>query len=171
MWLTGLMGSGKSTVGGALARRTGWPHVDNDLELAAVTGRPLAGWPPGEDLHRAEDALLSRLLTRPGPFIADVPASAANVPARLTELHDHGIVVYLRAPVDVLVERTRGTPRPLGTDPQRMLSAQWHARDAAYTAAADVVLDATLPPDLIVDQLSQLLSTGPGRRDDDSASR
>lgn len=137
------MGAGKSTVGGALAARTGWPHIDNDLELAAATGRPLVGWAPGDALHAAEDALLGRLLERPGPFIADVPAGTADRPAVLASLHGTGLIVYLRAPVDILVERCLGTGRPLGDDPRATLTAQWHVRDDAYAAAADLLVDAT----------------------------
>ena len=37
--LLGMMGSGKTTVGRALAARTGWPYMDNDELVRAVTGR------------------------------------------------------------------------------------------------------------------------------------
>jgi shikimate kinase len=145
LWLTGLMGAGKSTLGWALAAETGWPHVDNDIELEAATGQPLAYWAPGDALHAAEDALLMALLQRPGPFIADVPAGTAERPAMIAALRDSGFVVYLRAPLDVLVTRCLDTLRPLGPDPRDTLSVQWGRRDAVYSSAADLVVDATLP--------------------------
>ena len=37
--LIGMMGSGKTTVGRAVAARTGWPYMDNDELVHGVTGR------------------------------------------------------------------------------------------------------------------------------------
>ena len=36
--LVGMMGSGKTTVGQALAGITGWPYVDNDAMVAELSG-------------------------------------------------------------------------------------------------------------------------------------
>jgi shikimate kinase len=153
IWLTGLMGSGKSTLGAALAARLGWPHVDNDVALAQATGRPLGEWAPGDELHAAEDALLAHPLLRETPVVADVPAGTADRISVLSSLRDHGAVVYLRAPVTILVARCLGTARPLGADPARALHRQWDGRDATYAATADLVVDATLPPAQQVDSV------------------
>jgi shikimate kinase len=158
------MGAGKSTFGAALAARTGWPHLDNDVELERATGRPLAYWAPGDALHAAEDRLLKTLVSRPGPFIADVPAGTADRPDVLAALSGEEII-YVRAPLDVLVARCVGTERPLGEDPAATLSEQWQRRDAIYGATATLVLDGTLSParqtDLVLDALGYVAEVSP----------
>lgn len=42
--ILGLMGSGKSTVGVALADRLGWPLVDSDVVIEASTGQTVREW-------------------------------------------------------------------------------------------------------------------------------
>jgi shikimate kinase len=39
IFLIGLMGSGKSTIGRRLSRETGWPYLDNDQHIRDVTGQ------------------------------------------------------------------------------------------------------------------------------------
>jgi shikimate kinase len=159
------MGAGKSTLGAELAARTGWPHLDNDIELARVTGRPLSGWLPGAGLHAAEDTLLTALVGLPGPFIADVPAGTADRPAVLALLAGE-LTIYLQAPLDVLVARCAGTERPLGLDPAAMLREQWRRRESAYAAAATLIVDATLDParqaDLVLRALERDAEFFPG---------
>jgi shikimate kinase len=60
--LVGMMGSGKTTVARELARRTGWPMVDNDDLVRTMTAREPAAIAAddGEDaLHDAEAAALA----------------------------------------------------------------------------------------------------------------
>src|SRR3954462_2103590 len=55
--LVGMMGSGKTSVGRAVAARLGWPLLDNDAQILAATGRPSPAIfrEGGEDaLHAAE---------------------------------------------------------------------------------------------------------------------
>src|SRR3954454_3877952 len=55
--LVGMMGSGKTSVGRAVAARLGWPLLDNDAQILAATGRPSPTIfrEGGEDaLHEAE---------------------------------------------------------------------------------------------------------------------
>jgi shikimate kinase len=42
LWLVGLMGSGKSTVGPLVAARLGLPFIDLDAEVASAAGRSVA---------------------------------------------------------------------------------------------------------------------------------
>ena len=51
--LIGMMGAGKTTVGQAVAHRTGWAYFDNDAVLAEVTGHPLRGGGRASRLGRA----------------------------------------------------------------------------------------------------------------------
>lgn len=144
IWLAGLMGAGKSTVGTALAAALDCPFLDNDDQLAARTGRPLAAWSDLAALHAAERDLVDDLLARPGRFVAALPASSADPPDRLDDLGRAGLLVYLRAPRRVRAARIRDTGRP--PEPPRVAG-----RDARYAEAAGIVLDATCPPARLVE--------------------
>ena len=50
--LVGLMGSGKTTVGRLVARRLGWPLVDNDVELGRRIGMTAREFTAREGLDR-----------------------------------------------------------------------------------------------------------------------
>ena len=75
IFVIGLMGSGKTTIGRRLAARTGWPYVDNDALVQDVTGRTA---PEIEDeggvaaLHEAELAAFEHALTIAPPVIIGV---------------------------------------------------------------------------------------------------
>ena len=75
VFLIGLMGSGKTTVGRALSRRTGWPYLDNDALVRDATGRsgPDLEADGGVDaLHAAEARGLERALAHDPPVIVGV---------------------------------------------------------------------------------------------------
>ena len=62
-------------------------------------------------------------------------------------LRESGTVVWMRAPVDVLVGRTsRGTHRPaLANDPRATLTQMETDRVALYSEVADITVDCTAP--------------------------
>ena len=62
-------------------------------------------------------------------------------------LGESGTVVWMRAPVDVLIGRTsRGTHRPaLANDPRATLMQMETDREALYGEVADITVDCTAP--------------------------
>lgn len=141
--LVGLMASGKSAVGQALADELGVPLVDVDDAIQARTGRSVRDlWlEGGEAAYRPleRDVVLQALapghrcvLAAPGGVAVDpVAAEAVAQP--------HVAVVYLRAEPRTLAERIRVDPqeRPLvGGDPEAVLADQLRARDDRYRAMA-----------------------------------
>jgi shikimate kinase len=112
-----MMGSGKTTIGRQLARRTGRPFLDNDALVRELTRRePQAiDAEEGEDaLHAAEIAVVHAALTRPGSAVVAVAGDVVDDPAAREELRigaDH--VVWLRARPQTLRDRIGGgTGRP-----------------------------------------------------------
>ncbi len=162
IWLTGLMGAGKTTVGRLLAAELGCPYLDNDTELERRTGRALRDWPPGEALHHAEDETLRAMLAEPGPFVAGVPAGTADRSALLSDVRASGVLVHLHAAPAVLEARVEGTGRPLGPDVRATLEGQYAHRDPVYSAAADLVVDGRAGVLLAVRQIRDLLDARTG---------
>ena len=143
--LIGMMGSGKTTVGRELTELTGWPMVDNDELVRALTGRePRAiAADDGEDaLHDAEAAALARALDLPPPLIVGVAGAMVDRPDVRDGLRDAGHVVWLRARPQTLSARVGGGTgrRPEAADPAWM-AGRAAEREPLYRAAADHVID------------------------------
>jgi shikimate kinase len=143
--LLGMMGSGKSTIGRELARRTGWPVLDNDDLVRELTGREPAAIAveDGEDaLHDAEAAAFGEALDRPPPLIVTVAGAMVERPEVRNRLRGVGHVVWLRARPKTLRARIgRGTDRrPEAIDPAWM-AARAAEREPLFEAVADQVID------------------------------
>ena len=152
--LVGMMGSGKSTVGRELARRTGWPFLDNDALVRELTGREPAAIDAedGEDaLHAAETAAFRAAVARPGPAIIAVAGAVVDEPAERVGLAAAGHVIWLRADPATLLRRVgSGAGRRADARDPAWVVARAEAREPAYRAVADQVIEVEqLRPDAI----------------------
>lgn len=152
--LVGMMGSGKSTVGRELARRTGWPFLDNDALVRELTGREPAAIDAedGEDaLHAAETAAFRVAVARPGPAIIAVAGAVVDEPAERVGLAAAGHVIWLRAdPATLLRHIGSGAGRRADALDPAWVVARAEAREPAYRAVADQVIEVErLRPDAI----------------------
>jgi len=148
--LIGMMGVGKSTVGRRVAKELSRPFVDSDDEVMSRTGRAVTEIfaTDGEPAFRAIEAdAMADLLRSPIPSV--IAAAGGSVLSETTRsaLRESGTVVWMRAPVDVLVGRTsRGTHRPaLANDPRATLTQMESDRASLYSEVADVTVDCTAP--------------------------
>ncbi|HEY8171413.1 MAG TPA: shikimate kinase [Candidatus Limnocylindria bacterium] len=144
--LIGMMGSGKSSVGHALAARTGWPFVDNDALVEGVTGLSAREHleSMGEtELRRVEADALSAALAHPPPVIVSAAGGTILDAGHRSALADAGFVVWLRGPAGVLAARAAGAGhRPwLDGDAQAWFDTALAAREPLYAGVADLVLD------------------------------
>ncbi|NDU85212.1 MAG: shikimate kinase [Ferrovum sp.] len=148
IFLVGLMGAGKTTVGRLLARRRHVPFVDSDHEIEAHTGVRISTIfeLEGESGFRArEEAILGELMLRDGIVLA-TGGGAVLSPLTRQRLRQHGLVVYLRGSVDQLWQRTRHDHhRPLlqTADPKSKLQQLFDARDPLYREVAHLIFDTT----------------------------
>ena len=161
--LLGMMGSGKSSVGRALAKRTGWPFIDNDALVERATGltaRELLR-DRGEDAMReAESAALRAGLGIAAPAIVATAAGTILRAEDRDRIDDGGLVVWLHAPATVLAERAAGaTHRPwLDDDPVAWFTRTIQERAPLYRAVADIEIDtAANEPDAAADRVLERL--------------
>jgi len=146
IFLVGMMGAGKTTVGRALAQRLELEFVDSDRVLVERTGVPVATIfeIEGEDGFRKREAAILAELARGADHVVATGGGAVLLADNRAVMRASGTVVYLRARIDNLWERTRhDASRPLlaTPDPRATLAALLEARDPLYRDAAHVIVD------------------------------
>ncbi|HEX6311592.1 MAG TPA: shikimate kinase [Acidimicrobiia bacterium] len=147
--LVGLMGAGKSTVGARCAKRLGRPFVDTDDLVQMAAGMTVADVFSlyGEGRFRAlEREAVADACASPRAAVIACGGGAVGHADNRRVVQSAGVVVWLQAPPEVLVDRVgRGSARaerPLLVDgPATTLERLAIARAAAYEAVADVVVD------------------------------
>ena len=146
IFLVGLMGAGKTSVGRRLARRLDKTFYDCDEEIERTTGVkiPLIFEIEGEAGFRAREArMLAELAVRSDIVLATGGGAVLSAENRKL-LAGNGVVVYLRAVVADLWQRTRhDRNRPLlKTDqPLARLEELYAERDPLYRGIADIIVD------------------------------
>jgi len=146
VFLVGLMGAGKTSVGKLLARRLDKTFYDCDHEIERATGVKVAVIfeIEGEAGFRArEEKMLAELAARRDIVLATGGGAVLSA-ANRQRLADNGVVVYLRAAATDLWSRTRhDRNRPLlnTADPLARLQQLYDERDPLYREVADIIVD------------------------------
>ncbi len=146
IFLVGLMGAGKTTVGRLLAKQLGKSFIDTDHEIESRTGVkiPVIFEIEGEaGFRKREEGVIADLVCRSNIVLGT--GGGAILSARNREmLRAHGTVVYLRGSPEQLHDRTRhDRNRPLlqTEDPLAKLRELYAQRDPLYREMADLVVD------------------------------
>jgi shikimate kinase len=117
LFLVGMMGAGKSTVGRLVAARLGWEFVDTDAEIERATGATVAAVfaERGEAAFRAEErAALEAVTRRDAPTVVSVGGGGVLDERNCARMRAGRAVVWLRASPATLAERVDGgEQRPL----------------------------------------------------------
>ena len=109
VYLTGFMGSGKSTVGPILANVLGYAFVDLDEVISVQAGKPIPRIfaEEGEAAFRALEASALRETAGRERLVVALGGGALAAEDNLRWTLDHGIIVYLRVSLDQLIRRLR----------------------------------------------------------------
>lgn len=146
LFLVGMPGSGKSTLGRVLARNLGKTFVDADHELERRLGVSISTIfeIEGEDIFRSrEEETLARLVQRVDVVLA-TGGGAVLRPANRERLKTGGTVLYLHANPETTWERTRHSKnRPLlqTADPLARARTLYAQRDHLYRETADLIIE------------------------------
>lgn len=144
--LIGFMGAGKSSVGKALARKTGLPLLDTDEIVSTRFGLPVTEIFVrfGEEEFRNAETEALRQLPETAPAIIVTGGGIVLRPENVKMLRELGSVVSLEADEETLFRRiSRRATRPLlqTKNPRATLVELLKVRDPLYRAAADIRLD------------------------------
>ncbi|WKZ82819.1 MAG: shikimate kinase [Acidimicrobiia bacterium] len=145
LWLVGMMGVGKSTVGPIVAETLGREFVDTDEEVEHRSGMSVAEWVRHDlaGFRSLEDEVVEELAGGPLAVACGGGVILSGKSRRL--MRRSGMVVWLVAPLDVLVARLGSAEdRPLLTDdPAVRLRRILGERRRLYRRAAHAEVDAT----------------------------
>lgn len=140
------MGAGKTTIGKRLARGLRLKFVDCDHEIERRTGAtiPLIFDIEGEAGFRAREKRMVDELTQDDGVVIATGGGAVLDEDNRDALRLRGFVVYLHAPLEHLLARTRGdTNRPLLSTGDRVKRMQeiLMTREPLYREIADLIVD------------------------------
>ena len=138
--LVGMMGSGKSTVGKLLSATLQLPLIETDAVIEKTYGSIPALFEKGEAHFRALEMQTLTEICKQDGFVLSTGGGILTTEENATILRENATVIYLDADGETLFERCRGTDRPLAKDKAKFLDLL-SARDGAYRAAADYVVD------------------------------
>ena len=152
--LVGLMGAGKSAIGRRLAAQLNMRFIDADHEIEAAAGKTIADIfeEDGEAYFRdREEKVIERLLLE-GPCILATGGGAFMSAVTRDTIKLHGLSLWLRADIDVLMERvSRRDHRPLlkAPDPRGVMQKLMDERYPIY-ALADITIESRDVPHEVI---------------------
>jgi len=145
LWLIGMMGSGKSSVGRVLAARAGKPFVDTDVLIEEAAGLAVVEVfeEEGEEAFRLRESEAIRSAASIAEGVVATGGGAVLINDNIGVMRSSGPVVWLQADPDTLATRIGHAPgRPLLTDVNvaDRLSVILENRRGAYERAADHIV-------------------------------
>jgi shikimate kinase len=159
VYLVGMPGSGKSTVGREVAGRLGVPFVDLDGEIERRSGATVAEIfsSEGEAAFRALEARELLEASRHDPSVVACGGGVVLETANRITLRNTGTCVYLHVPLAVLEGRVEpAADRPLiraEGDLERLLAE----REALYREFAGHIVDGSGDPGEVADAIVEEL--------------
>lgn len=150
LYLVGFMGTGKTTVGRAVAQKIGFQVLDSDHEIERQQKKTIAeifaqeGEPAFRTLERA-------FIEHGHPAERTLIACGGGLvvqPGLLALLKSKGVVICLHASLETILERTgRHRNRPLLAvdDPETRIRTLYAAREPIYKRSGTVILTDARP--------------------------
>ncbi len=140
------MGVGKTTIGQQLAQLLGFRFLDSDKVIEQRTGAsiPLIFELEGEAGFRRRESAIIDELTQLDQLVLATGGGAVLHPENRRHLAGRGHVIYLRADLDKLLERTaRDRNRPLlqTENPRQRLEEILTQREPLYQELADQTVE------------------------------
>lgn len=154
----GLMGAGKTAIGRRVAGALGLSFTDSDHEIEAVSRMtvPELFERYGEAEFRAlEQRVIARILDN-GPQVLSTGGGAYMNDQTRRAIADHGISVWLKADIDILMDRVvKKQDRPLlkNPDPRAVMLRLMNERYPVYANADVTVVTRNETKDVIAEEV------------------
>ncbi len=146
IYLIGLMGAGKTTIGRQLANTLRVPFYDSDKAIEEQTGVDITTIfeYEGEDGFRNREEKMIEELTQIDGIVLATGGGAVVREKNRQILKEKGFVVYLQCSLDKIVQRTRkDKQRPLlnTDDPKERIETLFAERKEFYLSTSDFTID------------------------------
>lgn len=162
-YIIGPRGSGKTTIGKQLAEQKSYQFIDTDKLIVERAGTSIAqiveqhGW----DYFRHLESEVLKSISQPNSIVSTGGGIILSEENQRV-MRDNGTVIYLSAKPEILAERLAAEPqadqRPSLTGKSMIeeIAEVMSQREPLYLATAHHVVDAGLPIDTIISQLTHL---------------
>ena len=163
VFLVGMMGAGKTTIGRGLARAIDREFLDLDHEIEGRCGVRIAHIfdVEGEEGFRKRERMVLDECSSRRDLVLATGGGAVLAPENRARLKSRGVVVYLRAKPEELyrrVARDRNRPLLQTDDPLARIRELVSAREPLYEEAAHIVFDTgSMPVHQVVKALLPVL--------------
>jgi shikimate kinase len=146
VYLSGLIGAGKTTIGQELAARLGWEFDDLDLAMAAMAGKPFhavvkeEGWLA----FRQYEYRICKQFAAMDRNVIGLGGGTVRYEWNRDALAGTGVNILLVADLDILADRVRPQDRPrvhAGASLEEDLQAIWRNHQDLYLDFADLIYD------------------------------
>lgn len=167
--LTGFRGSGKSTVGKALAEKLDWKFFDLDEEIERKEKKSISeivrerGW----DYFRAIERLFLEEISRLERVVCALGGGAVLHTEQMNSLKRNSVIIWLKPDLDTIKTRLLSDPKTVSQrpsltnlDPISEIEKVYAEREPLYKAFADVIVEIKGDQSLesIVEQILVILS-------------
>lgn len=141
IFLVGMMGCGKSSIGLELARLLKLDFIDLDHEIVKATGKDINQIfeEEGEVFFRKKETEYLKKVCEKERLVVPTGGGIVLDPLNVEEMRRNGFVIYLRASKETLIKRVQGTAhRPLlrHENWEKTLSELLDDRSSIYEKAA-----------------------------------
>lgn len=164
LYLAGMIGAGKTTLGKPLAARLGWPFDDLDAAMARLAGKPFSqvvaedGWLGFREL---EYTIIKQFAAMHHTVIG-LGGGTVRYEWNCDMLRNTGVNILLTADLNTLAQRVKLNDRPRvnpKTTLEQDLAQIWGEHQALYYKFADIVYptDAGKTIEQEVDELLEIL--------------
>jgi shikimate kinase len=150
IYLVGMMGAGKTSIGRLLSKRSRRRFYDSDHVIEERTGVtiPTIFDLEGEQSFRDREEAVIAELARLSYIVLATGGGAILRENNRQALCSSGIIVYLRGSVEDLWRRTRkdkNRPLLLTDNPRQKLAEIYSVRDPIYSSVADIIIETGNP--------------------------
>jgi shikimate kinase len=160
--LTGFMGTGKTTIGKALAKMLHMKLVDVDEEIETAQGMTINDIfkTYGEQHFRDIETAMIRKLSQEGNLVISTGGGTVLRDENMQALRENGTIFCLNAGPETILERTAGSQdRPLlkVEDPKKKISELLAYRRPYYEKAGIMIETEGKSPLLIAEEIAEIV--------------
>lgn len=160
IFLIGMMGCGKSTIGRRLSALLSCPFIDLDDAIETHEGRtiPVIFAASGDAGFRVCETAALRRACAASPCVVATGGGIVTREENIALMRANGLVVWLNRPLGDMIASVRQDTRPnLAGDKEERMRTLFAAREALYRRAAHVEFDNRLSAPRSAAQLEKLL--------------